>query len=87
MGWNQVVQTSDHALWQGIADQARFYFLHSYAATSADESIIQGESDYHHKFIAAVGRDNVFATQFHPEKSHDDGLQLLTNFANWQGNV
>lgn len=85
MGWNQVKQKTDHALWQDIDDDARFYFLHSYAATSADDSIVQGSADYHHEFIAAVGRDNVFATQFHPEKSHADGLQLLKNFANWNG--
>lgn len=87
MGWNQVSQKTDHALWQGIEDQSRFYFLHSYAATSADDSIVQGMADYHHEFIAAVGRDNVFATQFHPEKSHADGLQLLKNFASWNGSV
>ncbi len=87
MGWNQVTQKTDHPIWQGIENQARFYFLHSYAATSADESIIHGMANYHHEFIAAVGRDNIFATQFHPEKSHDDGLQLLKNFANWNGAV
>lgn len=87
MGWNQVEQKTDHALWHGIDNQARFYFLHSFAATSADESIIQGIADYHHQFIAAVGRDNIFATQFHPEKSHADGLRLLKNFAHWNGQV
>ncbi len=87
MGWNQVSQKTDHALWQGIENQSRFYFLHSFAASSADDSIIQGTADYHHEFIAAVGRDNVFATQFHPEKSHADGLQLLRNFASWNGSV
>ena len=87
MGWNQVVQNSDHPLWQGIDDQARFYFLHSYAATTSDDAIIMAKANYHHSFIAAVGRGNVFATQFHPEKSHNDGLQLLRNFANWNGNT
>jgi glutamine amidotransferase len=87
MGWNQVEQNTDHVLWSDIDNHARFYFLHSFAATSADDLVIQGTADYHHKFIAAVGRDNVFATQFHPEKSHDDGLQLLKNFANWNGQV
>ena len=87
MGWNQVLQKTDHPVWQGVDNEARFYFLHSYAATSADEFIIQGTADYHHEFIAAVGRNNVFATQFHPEKSHNDGLQLLKNFSNWQGDV
>ncbi len=85
MGWNQVNQCSDHPVWQGVENQARFYFLHSYAATSADESIVQGFADYYHEFIAAVGRDNVFATQFHPEKSHADGLQMLKNFSRWNG--
>ena len=87
MGWNQVDQKIDHPLWQGITDQARFYFLHSYAATTADDAIVMAQANYHHSFIAAVGRDNVFASQFHPEKSHNDGLQLLSNFANWNGKV
>ena len=85
MGWNQVEQKTDHPLWHNIDNQSRFYFLHSFAATSADGNIIQGTADYHHEFIAAVGRDNIFATQFHPEKSHADGLQLLKNFTNWDG--
>ena len=85
MGWNEVSQTQQHELWHGIENNQRFYFLHSYAATSADTKVIQGSADYHHAFIAAVGRDNVFATQFHPEKSHDDGLKLLKNFVDWKG--
>lgn len=85
MGWNEVVQKIEHPLWHGIVDQARFYFLHSYAATTPDDAIVMAKANYHHSFIAAVGRDNVFATQFHPEKSHNDGLQLLRNFANWNG--
>lgn len=87
MGWNEVNQAIDHPLWQGIDDQARFYFLHSFAATTQDEAIVMATADYHHSFIAAVGRGNVFATQFHPEKSHNDGLQLLKNFANWNGSA
>jgi len=87
MGWNEVEQNSDHPLWQGIDDQARFYFLHSYSATTPDDAIVMATANYYHSFIAAVGRDNVFATQFHPEKSHNDGLQLLRNFSNWNGNV
>lgn len=87
MGWNTVKQTQPHPLWKGITDESRFYFLHSYAATSADQDSILGKANYYHEFIAVVGRDNVFATQFHPEKSHRDGLQLLKNFTNWNGQV
>lgn len=86
MGWNQVSQTQGHALWNGIEDQSHFYFVHSYCANNASgvtgENVF-GTADYGHKFIAASGRDNVFAVQFHPEKSHDDGLVLLKNFTQW----
>lgn len=88
MGWNQVKQNQEHALWQGIDDQSHFYFVHSYCAnlkTDADQSCIYGEADFGHKFIAAVAQNNVFAVQFHPEKSHNDGLQLLKNFTQWSG--
>ena len=86
MGWNQVKQTQEHALWHGIDDQAHFYFVHSFCANSpAGDSIAYGQANYGHEFIAAVGRDNVFAVQFHPEKSHDDGLALLKNFTQWSG--
>lgn len=88
MGWNQVAHRRDHALWHGIDDQSHFYFVHSFCAnieTDKDSSVIYGEADYGHDFIAAVGRDNVFAVQFHPEKSHDDGLKLLKNFTQWNG--
>ena len=88
MGWNQVSQKYEHALWQGIADQSYFYFVHSYCANSsaeADLASIYGTANYGHEFIAAVGTDNLFAVQFHPEKSHDDGLQLLKNFTQWSG--
>ena len=88
MGWNQVSQKQDHALWHGINDQSHFYFVHSFCANLSDQanqSCIYGEANYGHDFIAAVGRDNVFAVQFHPEKSHDDGLQLLKNFTQWNG--
>ena len=83
MGWNQVSQTQEHALWHGIENQSYFYFVHSFCANIADNAdlnTIYGDADYGHNFVAAVGRDNVFAVQFHPEKSHDDGLMLLKNF-------
>lgn len=84
MGWNQVSQVQDHALWHGIDDQSHFYFVHSYCANSPSAENTFGTTDYGHEFIAAVGRDNVFAVQFHPEKSHDDGLALLKNFTQWK---
>ena len=88
MGWNQVVQNQAHPMWQGIADNCYFYFVHSYCANlnqAADQSVVFGSADYGHKFIAAAGFKNVFAVQFHPEKSHNDGLQLLKNFTLWNG--
>jgi len=88
MGWNQVFQLRDHPLWQGVEDQSYFYFVHSYCANTApdaDLGIVYGGADYGHQFITAVGRDNVFAVQFHPEKSHDNGLTLLKNFTSWNG--
>ncbi|MBT8114682.1 MAG: imidazole glycerol phosphate synthase subunit HisH [Arenicella sp.] len=90
MGWNQVAQIHPHPLWHDIADQSYFYFVHSYCANAAEDAdlgLIFGSADYGHQFIAAIGRENVFAVQFHPEKSHRDGLQLLTNFAAWNGSV
>lgn len=88
MGWNQVAQRQEHALWHGIADNAHFYFLHSYCANldaTANPDVIAGVADYHHQFVAAAAEKNVFATQFHPEKSHADGLQLIRNFCQWRG--
>ncbi len=82
MGWNQV-RHGNHALWQNIAQDERFYFVHSYYVKPADAAIVQGESSYPQPFVCAVGRDNLFAVQFHPEKSHTAGLQLLQNFVNW----
>jgi len=86
MGWNQLKQTQAHALWQGIPDQAHFYFVHSYCvnmANDAGQSEVFGTADYGHEFVAAIASENVFAVQFHPEKSHADGLQLLRNFSKW----
>ena len=85
MGWNQVHQTRAHPLFAGVAQDARFYFVHSYYFAPSDASIVLGSSDYQESFACVVGRDNVFATQFHTEKSHDAGLQLLQNFMLWDG--
>ncbi|MEY3018622.1 MAG: imidazole glycerol phosphate synthase subunit HisH [Pseudomonadota bacterium] len=85
MGWNNVQQDRAHALWQGIPDGERFYFVHSYYADCAGEDHAYGNCDYGVKFTAAIGRDNVFAVQFHPEKSHTAGLRLLHNFLQWDG--
>ena len=83
MGWNQVRQQNAHALWSGIEDDTRFYFVHSYYAQVEDEQMVSGVSDYGLPFTCAVARDNIFAVQFHPEKSHIAGLRLLSNFVNW----
>lgn len=84
MGWNTVRQAKPHPLFQDVADNTRFYFVHSYYFVPRDKDIILGSSDYPDGFACIVGRDNVFATQFHAEKSHDGGLLLLRNFLNWQ---
>ena len=83
MGWNEVLQ-KPHALWADIADASRFYFVHSYCVQPADASLIMGTTDYGVPFTCAVGRDNIFAVQCHPEKSARDGLQLLKNFVEWR---
>ncbi len=83
MGWNQVAQTRPHALWDGIADQSFFYFVHSYHVVPDDAAMVVGQTDYGHSFTTAVARDNIFAIQCHPEKSARDGLQLLRNFVGW----
>ncbi|MGB7650407.1 MAG: imidazole glycerol phosphate synthase subunit HisH [Gallionella sp.] len=84
MGWNQVHQTHpEHALWKGIAQDARFYYVHSYFVQPDDASLIQATSDYPQPFVCAVAQENLFAVQFHPEKSHTAGLQLLHNFTKW----
>ncbi len=84
MGWNRVKQTRSHPLWNGIADNSYFYFVHSYHAVPADQAHVMGETEYGQPFASAVGRDNIFATQFHPEKSASAGLQLYRNFVNWR---
>jgi imidazole glycerol-phosphate synthase subunit HisH len=84
MGWNRVRQTAPHPLWQGIPDQSYFYFVHSYYAVPENDADSVGETDYGAAFCCAVARDNIFATQFHPEKSAAAGLQLYKNFVAWK---
>ncbi len=83
MGWNRVKQTLSHPLWNGIADDSYFYFVHSYYAVPADPKHTAGETVYGAPFACAVAKDNIFATQFHPEKSATAGLQLYKNFIHW----
>jgi glutamine amidotransferase len=83
MGWNEVHQSGAHPLWEGIPDATRFYFVHSYFAEPASPEYIAGYSLYPFPFTCAAARGNVFAVQFHPEKSQDAGLRLLANFAQW----
>jgi glutamine amidotransferase len=83
MGWNQVWQRP-HALWDGVPDGAFFYFVHSYYASPADPVHTAGETDYGARFTCAIARDNIFATQFHPEKSAAHGLALYRNFLGWK---
>jgi len=83
MGWNQVHQEAPHPLWESITQDARFYFVHSYFVRPTDERLISATSEYSRCFSVALARDNVFAVQFHPEKSQHDGLQLYKNFLNW----
>ena len=84
MGWNQVAQADGHSLWQGVADGARFYFVHSYYVEPAEPSVIAGSTVYGIPFTSAVARANIFAVQFHPEKSAQAGLRLLGNFLRWR---
>jgi glutamine amidotransferase len=83
MGWNQVEQRIDHPLWEGIPQRSRFYFVHSYYVSPSDAGLVAGTTDYGISFTSVIARDNLFATQFHPEKSADAGLQLLRNFLRW----
>ncbi len=82
MGWNRVHQ-KPHPMWAGVPDDAWFYFVHSYYAVTADERHVAGETEYGDRFTCAIARDNIFATQFHPEKSAAAGLQLYRNFLDW----
>lgn len=83
MGWNQVQQAERHPLWDGIDDGARFYFVHSYYVEPASPEVIAGSTHYGIPFTSAVARANIFAVQFHPEKSAQAGLRLLGNFMRW----
>ncbi len=83
IGWNQVRQTGAHPVWAGVADDSWFYFVHSFYACPSDARHSVGEADYGGGFTAAVARDNIFATQFHPEKSAQAGLALYRNFLHW----
>ena len=86
MGWNQV-QFLSHPLWNNIPQASRFYFVHSYYAAPNDRSLVAATTDYPTAFACALAQDNVFAVQFHPEKSQAVGLQLLSNFLHWDGQV
>ena len=87
MGWNQVYQTKKHPLWNGIDEGSRFYFVHSYYVKMNDDSDIAGSTDYICRYTSAASRNNVLATQFHPEKSQQAGLTLLKNFLDWDGST
>jgi imidazole glycerol-phosphate synthase subunit HisH len=83
MGWNRVFQAQPHPLWAGVDDGAYFYFVHSYYARPSDPRHSAGETDYGSRFTCALARDNIFATQFHPEKSAEHGLAVYRNFLRW----
>lgn len=85
MGWNRVRQQRDHPLWRGIEQDTRFYFVHSYYVQARQRSLVAGSTEYGVSIDAALSRRNLFAVQFHPEKSHTAGLQLLRNFLSWSG--
>jgi glutamine amidotransferase len=84
MGWNAVTQTRPHPLWHGIPQDTAFYFVHSYYAVPADPALVAGTTRYGGTFCCAIAADNIFAVQFHPEKSAAPGLQIYRNFARWQ---
>lgn len=84
MGWNEVIARNQHPLWRGIAPASRFYFVHSYYVVPAVAADIAADTDYGLRFTSAVARDNIFAVQFHPEKSAQAGLMLLENFVGWK---
>ena len=83
MGWNTVLVRQSHPLFSDLEQDARFYFVHSYYAAPADRAVTSGQTEYGLPFASSVARGNIFAVQFHPEKSHNAGLQLLKNFVGW----
>jgi glutamine amidotransferase len=83
MGWNRVKQTGKHPIWESVPDNSYFYFVHSFYAKPKNPAFSVGETDYGTRFTSAIARDNIFATQFHPEKSAAQGLALYRNFLNW----
>lgn len=85
MGWNEVYQSRPHPIWNDIADGERFYYVHSYYVVPEDAEIEVGYSNYPKRFTSCIARDNIFAVQFHPEKSQHAGLKLLSNFVAWDG--
>ena len=85
MGWNQVHQEFSHPLFRGIKQDARFYFVHSYYVAPAQQDVIAATTEYGQVSTSALARRNIFAVQFHPEKSQHDGLTLLANFLSWDG--
>jgi glutamine amidotransferase len=84
MGWNEVFQARPHPVWQGVASGSRYYFVHSYYPQPDDPALTAATCVYGTPFTCAIARDNIFAVQFHPEKSQSAGLQLLSNFVNWR---
>lgn len=87
MGWNEVHQQRAHPLWEGIAQDARFYFVHSYYTAPTDAQVTAATTNYGATFTSAIARGNIFAVQFHPEKSAAAGLKLYGNFLRWNGTV
>jgi imidazole glycerol-phosphate synthase subunit HisH len=85
MGWNQVNQIVDHPLWKNVPNNSRFYFVHSYYVQTRQQDIVTGVTNYGNDFVATLAENNIFATQFHPEKSQTVGLTLLRNFLEWDG--
>jgi imidazole glycerol-phosphate synthase subunit HisH len=85
MGWNQVYQKQDHPMWKDIPDGGRFYYVHSYYVQPDDAILVAGVTEYPAAFTGAIAHHNIFAVQFHPEKSQHAGLQLLSNFVQWNG--
>jgi len=87
MGWNQVYQREPHPLWKDIPQYSRFYFVHSYFAELKEINHVMATTDYPDPFACAIGRGNIFAVQFHPEKSQQVGLRFLSNFLDWDGGM